>query len=55
MIGPSAPLTLTVHFAWISSISFGGFPTILPDLRDFVVATNRWMTNQEFANLFAMA
>src|SRR6516165_10269299 len=55
MIGASAPLALTVHLAWISSISFGGFPTVLPDLRDFVVGTNRWMTNQEFANLFAMA
>ena len=55
MIGPSAPLALTMHLAWVSSISFGGFPTVLPDLRDFVVGTNRWMTNQEFANLFAMA
>jgi chromate transporter len=55
MIRPSAPLALTVHLAWVSSISFGGFPTVLPDLRDFVVGTNRWMTNQEFANLFAMA
>jgi len=55
MIGPSAPLALTVHLAWVSSISFGGFPTVLPDVRDFVVGTNGWMTNQEFANLFAMA
>src|SRR4029077_19071425 len=55
MIGPSAPLALTVHLAWVSSISFGGFPTVLPDVRNFVVSTNRWMTNQEFANLFAMA
>src|ERR1700739_753973 len=55
MTGPSAPLALTVHLAWGSSISFGGFPTVLPDFRDFIVGTNRWMTNQEFANLFAMA
>jgi chromate transporter len=54
MIGPSAPLALTVHLAWVSSISFGGFPTVLPDVRNFVVDTNRWMTNQEFADLFAM-
>ena len=50
MIGPSPPLALTVHLALVSSISFGGFPTVLPDLRDFIVGTNRWMTNQEFAN-----
>jgi len=55
MTGPSAPLALTVHLAWVSSISFGGFPTVLPDVRNFVVGTNRWMTNQEFTNLFAMA
>jgi chromate transporter len=55
MIGPSAPLALTVHLAWVSSISFGGFPTVLPDVRNFVVSTNGWMTDQEFANLFAMA
>ena len=55
MTGPSAPLALTVHLAWVSSISFGGFPTVLPDVREFVVGTNQWMTNQEFANLFAMA
>ena len=55
MIGTSAPLALTVHLAWVSSISFGGFPTVLPDVRNFVVSTNGWMTDQEFANLFAMA
>jgi len=55
MIDGSAPLALTVHLAWVSSVSFGGFPTVLPDIRNFVVGTNRWMTDQEFANLFAMA
>jgi chromate transport protein ChrA len=55
MIGASAPLALTAHLAWVSSISFGGFPTVLPDVRTFVVDKNGWMTNQEFANLFAMA
>jgi chromate transporter len=53
--GPSAPLALTAHLALVSSISFGGFPTVLPDIRNFVVSTHGWMTNQEFANLFAMA
>jgi len=55
MIDGSAPLALTVHLAWVSSVSFGGFPTVLPDIRNFVVGNNRWMTDQEFANLFAMA
>ena len=55
MTGSSAPLALTAHLALISSISFGGFPTVLPDVHSFVVGTHGWMTNQEFANLFAMA
>src|ERR1700744_4172951 len=55
MSDPSAPLVLTAHFALLSSISFGGFPTVLPDVRNFVVASHGWMTNQDFANFFALA
>jgi chromate transporter len=55
MSSPSAPIALTVHLALVSSISFGGFPTVLPDVRDFVVVTHGWMTDQEFANFFAIA
>ena len=55
MTDPSAPLALTAHLALVSSISFGGFPTVLPDVRNFVVGTHGWMTNQDFANIFAMA
>jgi len=55
MTGPSAPLALTIHLALLSSISFGGFPTVLPDVRNFVVGTHGWMTDQDFANIFAMA
>jgi chromate transporter len=51
----SPPVALTAHLALLSSISFGGFPTVLPDVRNFVVATHGWMTDQEFADLFAMA
>ena len=55
MTGPSAPLALTAHLALLSSISFGGFPTVLPDVRNFVVFTHNWMTDREFANFFALA
>ena len=55
MTGPSAPIALTAHLALVSSISFGGFPTVLPDVRNFVVGTHGWMTDQDFANIFAMA
>src|SRR5262249_51527843 len=51
----SAPLALTAHLALVSSISFGGFPTVLPDVRNFVVSTHGWMTNRDFADVFAIA
>jgi chromate transporter len=55
MNSASDPLTLTVRLALLSSISFGGFPTVLPDVRTFVVDTHGWITDQEFSNFFALA
>ena len=51
---PSAPVTLTTHLALLSSISFGGFPTVLPAVRNLVV-DHGWLSDQDFANCFAMA
>jgi chromate transporter len=51
----SGLLALTVHLAIVSSISFGGFPTVLPDVRAFVVSTHGWISDQDFTNIFAMA
>jgi chromate transporter len=51
----SAPFALTAQLLLLSSISFGGFPTVLPDVRHFVVTTHGWMTDQEFSQLFAIA
>ena len=50
----SATLVLAAHLAVLSSISFGGFPTVLPDVHDFAVAKG-WVTDHEFANLFAVS
>ncbi len=38
----------------LSLISFGGIPTALPDLRDFVVTANGWVTDRDFANYFGI-
>ena len=54
MKSPSASLVLAAHLALLSSISFGGFPTVLPDVRNLVTA-NGWVTDQEFANFFAIS
>jgi chromate transporter len=48
------PASLVAHIALLALISFGGVPGVLPDLRNFVVATNHWLTDQEFANCFAI-
>ena len=54
MKDPTASLVLAAHLALLSSISFGGFPTVLPDVRGLVTA-NGWVTDQEFANFFAIS
>lgn len=52
MNGPA--VVLVAHIALLSLISFGGTPGVLPDLRNFVVTTHGWMSNQDFANCFAI-
>ena len=54
MKDPTASLVLAAHLALLSSISVGGFPTVLPDVRNLVTA-NGWATDQEFANFFAIS
>src|SRR5262249_42398024 len=54
MNSPSASLVLAAHLALLSSISFGGFPTVLPDVRSLVIA-NGWLMDREFANIFAIS
>lgn len=51
----SALLLLTLYLGLMSCISFGGFPPILPDIRHFVVVANGWLTDRDFANIFALA
>jgi chromate transporter len=55
MPDPAAPLALTGHLVLLSSISFGGFPSVLPDVHNFVVATHGWATDRQFADFFAIA
>jgi chromate transporter len=46
---------LSLYLALMSSISFGGIPSVLPDIRDFVVVANGWLTDRDFSNFFALA
>lgn len=45
---------LAAHLILLSSISFGGFPTVLPNVHD-LTAANGWLTDREFADLFAVS
>lgn len=49
----NASAALVLHLVVLSLVSFGGIPAALPDLQHYVVA-NRWMTEQDFANCFAV-
>jgi chromate transporter len=46
---------LALYLALMSSISFGGIPSVLPDIQRFVVVENGWLTDRDFANFFALA
>jgi chromate transporter len=46
---------IAIHFALLSLVAIGGGNAILPELQRFVVDVRHWMTNREFAELFAIA
>jgi chromate transporter len=55
MSSHSAPVILAIHLALLSCVSFGGFASVLPDIHNFVVTANGWVTDREFTNFFALA
>jgi hypothetical protein len=55
MSGPPAPAALAAQLAVLSLISFGGIPSVLPDIHNLVVVTKGWVTDREFADFFAIA
>ena len=50
----AAVSALLIHLLGLSLISFGGIPSVLPDLRHFVVVENGWLSDRDFANCFAI-
>jgi chromate transporter len=46
---------LALFLALMSSVSFGGIPSVLPDIQHFVVIDHAWLTDRDFANFFALA
>ncbi len=46
---------MAARFALLSLLSFGGINVVLPDAHHFVVETQHWLTDQQFADFFAIA
>jgi chromate transporter len=46
---------LAVVFAQLSLLAFGGTNSVLPEMQRQVVTVHHWVTEQEFAALFALA
>lgn len=55
MKDPPDFVVLAAHLSWLSLISFGGIPVILPAIHDLVVFAHGWVTNREFADYFALS
>lgn len=49
---PLGPLTL--RFALLSLLSVGGMQSVVPEMHRFTVEANAWLTDREFADLFAL-
>ena len=47
--------TLAVQFAVISLLSFGGANAVLPEMHRQAVEINSWLTEQQFADMFAIS
>jgi chromate transporter len=46
---------LAVQFATLSLVAFGGANVVIPEIHRQAVDVRHWMTNQDFAALFAIA
>ena len=56
MSDDDSPLwALAILFVWLSFFAIGGVNALLPEMHRQVVDVHGWMTNERFADLFAIA
>jgi len=48
-------IALAIQFTSLSLVAFGGANAVIPEIHRQSVDVNHWMTNQDFAALFAIA
>ncbi|MBN8919935.1 MAG: chromate transporter, partial [Rhizobiales bacterium] len=47
--------TIAVHFALLSLLAFGGVNAVVPEMHRQAVEVAGWMTDRQFADMFAIA
>ena len=55
MSDEGSPLDLLLFFAALSLVAVGGANTVMPEIHRQAVDLRHWMTNAEFADLYAIA
>jgi chromate transporter len=53
--GPGTLLTLAGYFALLSLFAIGGANAALPEMHRLAVEVEHWMSDQQFANMYAIA
>jgi chromate transporter len=53
--GEDVVLALAWHFLLMSLLAVGGVYAVMPEIHRQVIETRHWMTEQQFADLFAIA
>jgi Chromate transporter len=53
--GTGTLLTLAGHFALMSLFAIGGAKSAVPEMHRLAVEVERWMTEQQFTDMFAIA
>jgi chromate transporter len=52
---PDALGVLALHFVLLSLLAVGGANAVVPDMHRLAVETHHWLSDREFADLFALA
>lgn len=55
MTSPSLLTSLAMHFTMLSLVAFGGINSVIPEMHRHAVEVMHWMTEEEFAQIFAIA
>lgn len=55
MTSPEILRDLLAHFSMLSLLAVGGGGSVIPDMHRYLVEANHWMTDEQFAALYAIS